>query len=185
MKWQLLKKPLNHKQIVPLLVQFLKPKIYVELGIYRGETFNRCVKALPEEEMAFGADTHLQVGYFRKTKQVKLYQETTNDFFKKWGQEIKIPIDLIFIDADHHKEAAFQDATSFWHYLREDTGLMVLHDTWPLNLEDKAFDKSGDSFLVPKMLKTSFHSSQAEILTLPADSGLTLIRKIGGDWRNG
>jgi len=59
---------------------------------------------------------------------------------------------------------------------------MILHDTWPLNKEQISPGYSGNCYLTTKEIKEKY---SCEVLTIPVPYGLSLIRKVGGDWRNG
>ena len=94
---------------------------------------------------------------------------------------IIVGIDLIFIDADHSKDAVLKDVDSFWPYIKPDTGLLILHDTWPLNKQQTAPGYSGDCYLATKEIVSKY---SCELLTIPVPYGITLIRRVGKDWRN-
>ena len=96
--------------------------------------------------------------------------------------EIKKEIDLIFIDADHSKEAVWEDFQNFYKWLRPNTGILVMHDSWPPNQAYTHPGRCGDCYMAISKVK---QIEDAEVLTLPFQYGLTLVRKVAEDWRNG
>jgi hypothetical protein len=169
---------MKHYDVIEKIAGGLQPNIYVELGIFRGKTFNLVARHANKAYAVdvAGAQKHI------KCNHAEFFMGTTQTFASYWNLKVQKSIDLIFIDADHSKESVLQDVKNFLPWLKIDTGLMVLHDTWPLSKEKIKPEYSGDCYLVPKALKANY---DLEILTLPFLCGLTIIRKPGSDWRNG
>lgn len=173
---------MKHEEFVNMLAIQLKPAIYVELGIYHFNCFNKISPLVRGK--AYAVDIADNRRLLVKHGHVDFHCCTTTEFYSTWSNEIKKEIDLIFIDADHSKDSVLQDVKNFLPWLREDIGVMVLHDTWPLNKKQTAPEYSGDCYLVPKILKEKL-GNNIELFTLPTPYGLTLIRKPGDNWRNG
>lgn len=170
---------MKHEEFVEFIASYTKPQVYVELGVYDGSTFNRVYPHV--QSWSYGVDIKPLMDDSDKPN-CYIYTETTQDFFELWQEDIHEDIDLMFIDADHNKDAVLKDVANFWPYLKEDTGLMLLHDTWPLNKQQTAPGYSGNCYLVTGELKNKY---SCEVLTIPVPYGLTMIRKVGRDWRNG
>lgn len=170
---------MKHYDVLERIAGGLQPYNYIELGIFRGKTFNLVAR---HAERAYAVDVAGAQKYI-KCNHAEFFMGTTQEFSDHWQTKVKQPVDLIFIDADHSKESVLTDVGNFLPWLRPDVGLMVLHDTWPLSREKISPQYSGDCYLAPKTLKKMY--SDLEILTLPFLCGLTLIRKPGKDWRNG
>jgi hypothetical protein len=169
----------KHYDVLEKIAAGLEPNIYVELGIFRGKTFNLVARHAAK---AYAADVQ-DAGRHIKCNNAEFFKGTTQEFSAHWDKNIQKQIGLIFIDADHSKKSVVSDVNNFYKWLEPDSGLMVLHDTWPLSKAKTAPGYSGDCYLAPGWIKLSY--PEAEVLTLPFLCGLTLIRKPGGDWRNG
>lgn len=170
---------MNHRELLEKISKAMQPDVYVELGVYLGKCFNM-VSAHASEAWAVDIE---DVGETIR-RGANFYKGTTKDFSEHWNDNIKKHIDLIFIDADHSKEAVLNDVVNFLPWLKVDTGLMVLHDTWPKNKMETSPKYSGNAYLVPPIVKNLF-GVNTEILTFPYLCGLTFIRALGDNWRNG
>ena len=171
-----------HSDYIVSMAQVLQPKVYVELGVgYAGvSTLNRVHAVLTSLSTVYGIDIVDLSHKLVKTNNLHFHNCTTDEFFAKWGGD---PMDMIFIDADHDADAVYKDASNYYQFLTKDTGIMFLHDTWPVDEGWTGPDKSGTAYKAVKRLKDSLVG--AEVLTIPSPHGLTLIRKVGNDWRNG
>jgi len=171
---------MKHYDVIEKIAASLEPNIYVELGIYRAKTFNFVAR---HAKKAYAVDS-VNVGRYIKCDNAEFFCGTTDAFARRWTDEVGNTIDLIFIDADHSKEAVLRDVGNFLPWITPDTGFIILHDTWPLNKGETAPGYSGDCYLAPRIIKERY--PHLEVLTLPFLCGLTLIRNpTGGDWRNG
>ena len=170
-----------HSLILEAIASHMKPKVYVELGIAVCGTLN---KVSPHAEDIYAVDAGANTATnIAEKERVKFFGEFTDDFANRWRNEIAKEIDLIFIDADHSAESVKKDVINFLPWLKVDTGLMVLHDTWPPTKEHANPSNCGDCFKIKGWLRSIDQS--LEVCTIPTQYGLTLIRKVGGDWRNG
>ena len=105
----------------------------------------------------------------------------TDDFAKMWDNEIRKEIDLIFIDADHCKESVWEDFQNFYKWLKPNTGILAMHDSWPANKGQTDPTRCGDCY---KAIANVKKVKGAEVITLPFQHGVTLVRKVEPDWRN-
>ena len=105
------------------LVRLFEPDIYVEIGVQKGYTFNAIA---PLVNKAVAVDTGDMGGIIARPG-VERYRMRSLEFAELW----KGPIDMLFIDADHRKEAVLADFEALGPYVREGTGLILLHDTHP------------------------------------------------------
>jgi predicted O-methyltransferase YrrM len=170
---------MKHESFIEFLASYVKPQVYVELGVYDGSTFDRVRPHV--EDWSYGVDLKPRMDDLDGTD-FTVYKMSTQEFSKLWNEDIHEDIDLMFIDADHSKEAVLKDVDNFWSYLKDDTGLLLLHDTWPLNKYQTQVGFSGDCYLATLEIKKKY---KCELLTIPVPYGLSVIRKVGGDWRNG
>tara|TARA_Y100000361_G_C10979262_1_gene248173 strand:+ start:90 stop:602 length:513 start_codon:yes stop_codon:yes gene_type:complete len=153
---------IHHSDIIADLARVYKPKVYVELGLYEGETW---AKVLPHAESAFGVDI-----VDRSISGGQIYIENTDIFFEHFDKEIN----MAFIDADHCFESVLQDFENVAKLLHPQ-GIIVLHDTDPES--DHLFDKGycGDAYKIVSLLQDS---EEYNMLTIPvAEAGLSLVTK--------
>lgn len=153
-----------------LLVEFVKlfsPETYIEIGVAHGYTFN-IISSLVERAIAVDPNMH----HIKHRKNVKLYKCKSNEFFKKYHS----PIDFCFIDGDHSRKQAYIDFRNTFRLLKEHTGLIFMHDTYPINKKLLKSDKCSNAWQAVLSIKKYF--VHAEVLTLPGPiNGLTIIRK--------
>jgi predicted O-methyltransferase YrrM len=120
-----------HEDFIVHLAKVLKPNVYVELGLYRCDIFNRII---PHANTLIGVDLSTESGkYMRKSKKTSFQNITTDDYYeiiKKTG----IKIDMLFIDANHSQESVKRDFENYFN-LVSDNGLILLHDGYPKNEE--------------------------------------------------
>lgn len=167
-----------HANILESIAKEMKPQVYVELGIYCGDTFKRIMNYASR---GYACDINNEVYSVASAKSFA-YCMRTDEFYDVWNNEIKFPIDLIFIDADHSANSVIKDVNNFYPWLKTDKGIMALHDTWPPSERYVDPGYCGDSYKVKKILKDKYEDM--EIFTLPLQYGVSLIRKVGHDWRN-
>lgn len=170
-------------EIIKSIAKGLKPNIYVELGIAKAETFNLIHPYVQQEAYAVDCNRGFTQFLTNVSNKLRPYGGTTQQFAQAWERDIRKEIDLIFIDADHKKESVVEDALNFYKWLKPDYGLMILHDSWPPDKEHTSSVYCSDCYLAKEILKDKL--VDAEVITLPWEYGLTLIRKKGTDWRNG
>lgn len=160
-----------HEDFITYLASQYRPKIYVELGLYQCELFNKIV---PYADILIGVDISPAAGKHMTVSEKTVFVNSTTDEFVEGLRISPISIDMLFIDADHSKESVLKD---FWNYLPfvKDHGLILLHDTHPKNLQYTEKGYCGDAYLVIEELKK--HTDEFEFMTIPIHPGLTLIRK--------
>jgi len=153
-----------HTEFIVSLARRMQPKVYLELGVYKGKTL--CAVA-PYCKKAIGVDTQRRCEYSGL-----FYQMTTKDFFTN-HQETLEELELCFIDADHSFESVKDDFHRVYESLTMN-GILILHDTFPENDEYKAPHLCGDTFKMVNYLK----DKGIEAVTLPCPPGLTIVRKV-------
>jgi hypothetical protein len=146
-----------------------KKIVYVEYGVLVGKVL---FSIAPLIHLACGVDINpIKASYHTN---VERYEMTTDKFSAKMLPVMKYHLALI--DADHHADSAYRDFCNLFEYL-EVGGYIFMHDTYPCVswlLEDRF---CSDAYKVPLKIKENY-KGKLEILTLPLNPGLTLIRKL-------
>ncbi|MFW9899933.1 MAG: class I SAM-dependent methyltransferase [Candidatus Thorarchaeota archaeon] len=179
----------EHKPLIVELARLFKPKVYVELGIAAGYVFNAVVPYV--QSYAFGCDINLKKyidlkkedAWIKKQISIQVIEKSTQEAAKLWPEDLTI--DLLYIDANHAYNSLKQDFLTWSEFVTPGTGLILLHDTYPIN---KKYLKPGycnDAWKVghslhEKFIEPSFWFHNYECVTLPGPHcGLSIIRKRG------
>lgn len=163
----------EYREFIIELSKLFKPKVYVEIGARFGYVFNA---VSPNCGEAYALDLRLK-GIKQKSN-VKCYQMSSDDFALHWEKKIKKPIDILFIDADHNYKQVIKDFDNFSKFVPENTGLILLHDTYPVNKELLKEDACSDAWKAAKEINRKRKYKDYEIVTLPGPwAGLSIIRK--------
>lgn len=171
------------KAVLEAIARQQTPEVYVELGICDGDTYKSILPYVRSAAYAVDVAPRVVEEHVTQPSNPKShpFSMRTDDFSKLWDSEIKKEIDLIFIDADHCKESVWNDFKNFYKWLKPNTGILVMHDSWPPNQMYTDPGRCGDCYMAISKVK---EVEGAEVLTLPFQYGLTLVRKLGEDWRN-
>jgi len=160
-----------HENFIIHLACILKPKVYVELGLYQCDLFNRMI---PFCESLIGVDYMETPGKFiKKSPKVEFVCSTTAEFAKVAKHE-GLEIDMLFIDANHSEEWVRKDFEAFFP-LVNDQGLILLHDGYPLNDEFTQSGYCGDGYKAIELFTAK--TNGYEMMTIPLHPGLTICRK--------
>jgi hypothetical protein len=163
--------PKWHQDMIIHLASILKPKTYVELGIFHCGLFNRMIHYAQD---AIGVDANPEAErYMARSPKARFVSATTSGFAEQLRRS-PIDIDLLFIDADHSKEAVAEDFANFLPFVRPH-GVILLHDTHPQDAAATDPERCGDGYLAIRQL--SKQTGVFEMMTLPVHPGLTLCRK--------
>lgn len=162
----------RQQEFLDFMVWFVKMyevNTYVELGVYRGYTFNTIA---PLVKRAIGIDP---VGYkVVSSPTIKFFQMTATEFVKQWQGQI----DLLFIDANHAKESVLNDMDLLSPFVTEGTGFILLHDTHPVVQEQLAPGYCGTAWEAAWEIRTNPKYDDFEIVTFPGPwAGMSIIRK--------
>jgi predicted O-methyltransferase YrrM len=160
-----------HEDFIVELAKVVKPQVYIELGLYQCTLFNRI---LPYADKLIGVDIEKSAGEYMKNSSKTEFFNLSTDEFIEYIKISPIQIDMLFIDADHSKEAVFKDFKNFFPFVRPH-GLILLHDTHPENEYFKAKGYCGDGFKAIECLSNS--TTDYEMVTIPVHPGLTICRK--------
>lgn len=162
---------LNWHEDIINLASVVRPKVYVELGLYHCTLFNRVIDYA---DQLIGVDINEDAGkYMIKSPKVQFFHSTTQQFAKELEAN-PLKIDMLFIDADHSKEAVLQDFRDYFPFVTPH-GLILLHDGHPGNPDMVSPGYCGTVYQAIEELSNETESY--EMMTIPINPGLTLCRK--------
>lgn len=158
------------REVMIELVKLFIPAVYVEIGIQKGYTFN-AISPLVKRAIAVDTATAPKIV---KANNVEVYQMDSTEFTKSFKGEI----DLLFIDADHRKNSVLLDFDNLSPFVKEGTGLIFLHDTYPM-AEHLLSDRfCSNAWEAAYEIRTNKKYKDFEIVTLPGPyAGISIIRK--------
>ena len=165
--------PVNwHEDFIVHLASILQPAVYVELGLYQCELFNRIV---PYAKKLIGIDTEQSAGTFMETVSGKseFFHGSTDDFAKVLAEK-DITIDLLFIDANHSKESVMTDFRNYFPHVA-DQGIILFHDAYPKSNEYTKSGYCGDGWKAIDELARQ--AAGYEMVTIPRHPGVAICRK--------
>jgi hypothetical protein len=165
----------DHSSFLAHFAKWIHPTFYVEFGIRHGTSLSQVA---PFCEKIHGIDINpVDSDLEKKFNQFTFYQMTTDDYIDNIINKMspKPLIDMAFIDACHESNQVFKDFEGLFPYVMED-GFIFLHDTYPYDKYMTATDLCNDCYKVPYMVKNKY-SNMCEIVTLPFNPGLTIIKK--------
>ncbi|TYR75829.1 class I SAM-dependent methyltransferase [Rossellomorea vietnamensis] len=164
-------KPNWHEDFILHLASVIRPKTYVELGLYRCELFNKMAEF---SDQLVGVDINAGAGkYMLNSPKAQFFHGTTQEFAENLEAN-PLKIDMLFIDADHSKEAVLQDFRNFFPYVVPH-GLILFHDSHPRD----------NRMIQPSLCGTAYQAIEElskerelfEMVTLPISPGVTICRK--------
>ena len=160
-----------HENFIVHLAAVTRPKVYVELGLYQCELFNRMI---PFADRLIGLDCSEKAGTFMKKSPKVEFVCAMTDAYAKVLKKEGVTIDMLFIDADHSEEWVRKDFDNYFP-LVADQGLIILHDGYPKNEEFTQPGYCGDGYKA--ILELTMQAKGYEMMTLPVHPGVTLCRK--------
>lgn len=163
---------LPHEEIIISFAKILKPKVYVELGVYQCFIVNKMIPFVSES--VYAVDIKKEAGIFmKKNKKAHFFNGSTSDFVKELKKK-NVTIDMIFIDADHRKESVLEDFKNYFPLVKED-GIIFLHDGYPKNKEETHDGYCSNCW--EAIVELGKHTEEYEMMTIPLHPGLTICRK--------
>ena len=163
-----------YEDFIVHLASIIRPKVYVELGIFQCGLFNRVI---PFAEQLIGVDITSGAGnYMQSSPKIRFVNATTQEFAREFEGN-PLQIDMLFIDADHAKDAVLQDFQDFFPFVAPH-GLILLHDTHPKDEEMMQPNWCGTAYQAAEIL--AGNTSEYELMTMPVSPGLTICRKRQG-----
>lgn len=160
-----------HENFIVEISKVLRPKVYVELGLYKSALFN---KMIPYCGKLIGVEIKKELEPFMIKDRKTQFVNMTTDEYAKTLKENPIKIDLIFIDANHSKEQLKKDFNNFFPFV-SDNGVILIHDSYPKNSEYTNPGYCGDGYKY--IAEISKKRKNFELVTIPTHPGLTIVRK--------
>ncbi len=161
-----------HEDFIIHIASVLRPQVYVELGLYRCELFNRVI---PYAEQLIGVDTEEIAGkHMLQSPKARFFHGTTDAL----AEELKakpLAINMLFIDADHSKESVKRDFDNFFPFVAPH-GLILMHDGHPKDKQHMDKGYCGDGYLAIEELSKKA-GKDYELVTIPIHPGVTICRK--------
>jgi hypothetical protein len=174
----------NYMSLLARIHAHLRPRSYVEIGIFQGEALALAVAPT----RAIGIDPEPQLTRLPAANQ-KVYAQTSDAFFA--GHDLRaelggLPVELAFIDGMHHFEFALRDFAHVESHCTRDS-VVLIHDCYPLDRQTARRDGappfwSGDVWRLIVLLKK--YRTDLAIHTIAAPpTGLALVRNLDPESR--
>lgn len=173
---QKFQRSVEHKNLILSLADIFQFETYVHAGLKKANAdfFNSMAKKVG-------------VAYAVDQKPMKFVQDRSNVFVQQ------MPFDLFINTWDHSIDLMFIDGVGgdrcnqimgivdlALPYLKTQTGLMLIHDTFPVRKSLLSSDDCSDAWQVAKIIREGKKYKDFESLTLPGPwHGLTIIRYVG------
>lgn len=169
----------NHTLIIESVIDEYKKNIkaevrYLEYGVRQGDNFARLSEHVSE---AYGVDMVVQDGISRFSRgklNTQLYEMRTDEF-----RDNVLPymgdMDIVFIDADHSSKSVISDFEGVIFRVNVG-GYIVMHDTYPCNEDYLDVGGCYDCYKTPMYIKEKY-GDRIEVLTLPLNPGVTIVRR--------
>jgi predicted O-methyltransferase YrrM len=165
--------------VMSRIVAHLKPKTYVEIGVFEGASLQLARAA----EAIVGIDPEPQISWPLPAN-MKLFKTTSDAFFSDHDLKAELgqrSIDLAFIDGMHLFDFALRDFANLERCCHADS-VILIHDCFPLDEESagrepRASRWSGDVWRLIVLLKK--HRPDLRIHTIAtAPTGLTVVQNL-------
>jgi predicted O-methyltransferase YrrM len=160
-----------HQDFILHMASIVRPENYLEVGIYRCGLFNQM---MPFARKLTGVDLSPEAGKSMDHNPKATFVCSDSADFAAVLKERGETFDFIFIDADHSQEAVRTDFVNYIELLRPH-GIMLLHDTHPVDDLATSQERCGDGYIAIEEL--SRVSDEWEMMTIPMHPGLTVCRK--------
>lgn len=169
-------KQMEYRWLLVELAKLFKPYTYVEIGVKKCYTFN----AMCEHVSRPVAVDILDPRDYITWNHAEVHVCDSKEFALAWRD----PIDFLFIDGDHNADSVIGDFESLFKFVREDTGLIFLHDTYPVIPELTQPGYCSDAWKAARYLRERANGTHPdgllyEIVTLPGPwAGISVIRPL-------
>lgn len=152
-----------HEKLIPMLVDAIGARTYLELGTGNGET----ILKVSDSIRRIGVDSRVKLDL---TFPSRFIDCTVSAFIYDHAADLG-PFDACFIDADHAAASVAEDFNGIWPHISPE-GLVFLHDGNPEMEADTVPGYCGNAWAAIKEI-----TRRHEAVTLPFHPGLTIVRK--------
>lgn len=167
----------HYVDLIGRIIDDLRPRTYVEVGIYRGTT----LALTRPPTIALGIDPDPRVPP-ELAARLKIFKQTSDAFFATHDLRAELgglPVDLAFIDGMHQFDFALRDFANIERHSTPNTTVLV-HDCFPLDRDTADRDRhtafwSGDIWRLIVLLKKYRPDLKVHAIGTPP-TGLGLIR---------
>lgn len=180
---------LQYYNLLYSIVVAANPNIILELGTGPGISSIAFIRALQYNNRVSGGRARVLHtcdinpdavrSLIRLSSLVVPHVMSTDELAAEWSREA-IPINLLYIDADHSHEQSLADFQHFAPYLVPN-GIILMHDTFPLTEKHEQMQYSSTVWKTARYIKEHY-TADFEIMTLPFLCGISLLRKGGGKY---
>jgi hypothetical protein len=162
----------DHPNLIAYFCKWWKPEVYLEYGLSSCLT----TKAVaPFCKRIIGVDVNHHPA-MDTIPNLEFHRMKTSEF-KPILDKLGVKLDVVFIDAWHESETVFQDFQDVFPHVAEN-GLIFMHDTYPCFPKYVAENYCWDAWKAPHLIK-QMYGDQCEVLTIPVQPGLTMVKKLG------
>ena len=165
-------KYMEYKNLLIELLKLAQPDIYVECGTQKGVTFNEACRFAKK---AIAIDI-VMLDSVHTGHNIERHEMDSSEFVENYfGGEF----DVLFIDADHRKEGVLKDFKNLAPLVKEGTGIILFHNTYPVNESLMADGYCSNAWEAIDEIRSK--EKDYEVFTFPGPwAGLTIMRKRGG-----
>jgi len=173
----------EYRYMMQGLVKLLRPETYVEIGANNGSTFNlitgagkNIIKRAVAVDINPSPLCHIKKN--RGDMKIEIHVGSSAQFATRWND----PIDMLFIDGDHHEDSVLEDFDNLSPYIT-DKGLIFLHDTCPYRPEQAVEGRCQTAWKAARKIHKHEVYKDFEIVTFPgidpkgSMNGLSIIRR--------
>lgn len=151
--------------LISQIAELTARKRYLELGLY---DFSNLAEIAKVVESVVGVECKIWTR--RIIENARIFEMTTDEFFAQNTEKF----DLIFIDADHCYDSVLKDLNNSLQCITDD-GIILMHDTDPMDIEHTADGYCSNSYLIHDYLQGR---SDLMYVTLPIeDAGITIVAR--------
>jgi len=162
-----------HIALVEQIAALIKPRVYLEVGVYRCSTINRVAK---HASTAIGVDINQDALSHARGKNIETVHGDLN-VARPSLEKYRGLIDLAFIDGDHRIESLRSDFELLSPYVSNSAAILI-HDTWPGTREYSSDLYCSNSYLFPNEINDAVDRMWSAA-TLAAHPGLTMVTRRG------